>query len=115
METTHNDKTTQGKGKTKNSMIRQALTLNIGKVSICRYLIDYHVRRGDKVLLFCDDTAPLEVLSKLLNIEYVIGETGESTRSAVFKKFREARGGYAIGVSRIADNSLNLPEASVVV
>jgi len=100
----------------KNAEQRRLLYItNPNKFRVCVSLLRYHVDRGHKCLVFCDDLFGLEVCSKLLKREYVAGHTPADMREKRLKSFREAAGGAYILISKVGDHSIDLPEANVVI
>jgi len=89
--------------------------LNPTKVRACDYLVKYHEKRGDKIIIFCDDIAALEVYCELVQCKMIWGETPERDRREVLDKFKSGSEINTIGLSRVGDVALDLPEASVII
>lgn len=53
---------------------------NPNKARICASLLQRHLARGDKVLVFCDDLFGLEWFSKVLKSDYIAGSTPQEKR-----------------------------------
>jgi DNA excision repair protein ERCC-3 len=58
--------------------------LNPRKFRVCEYLVKYHVKRGDKIIIFSDDLPALFLYCSLLRdvqaIPYICGDTREEDR-----------------------------------
>lgn len=93
---------------------------NPRKVHATQYLCDYHEKRGDKILVFSDNIFALEFYARELNAEMIHGKTPEKTRLDVFGAFQtgamlKGRAVNVICISKVGDNSIDLPEANVVI
>lgn len=100
---------------------RLLYVLNPAKVRACEYLVKLHVERGDKVIIFSDDLRALELYCVTLSREggmstpYIWGGTPEWERSRYLHLFRTSPTCNVIGLSKVGDTALDIPEANVIV
>ena len=107
---------------TKNKEIQKRLyVLNPNKVRVCEFLIKTHLERGDKIIIFSDDLTALELYCVSLKIHsdmdvpFIWGETDVRERSNVLNAFKNTSLCNVIGLSKVGDIALDLPEANVIV
>ncbi|KAF1813735.1 putative TFIIH complex helicase Ssl2 [Eremomyces bilateralis CBS 781.70] len=100
-----------------NSKGRKALlfTMNPRKFQACQFLIDYHERRGDKVIVFSDNVYALEAYAKKLNKAYIYGGTPQAERLRILENFQHNELVNTVFLSKIGDTSLDLPEATCLI
>jgi DNA excision repair protein ERCC-3 len=89
--------------------------LNPRKLRTCAYLVDRHRRRQDKVLIFSDDIPVLRLYCKQLACEYIDGSTPMKERQRLLDEFRTKRENNVLGLSRVGDIALDLPEANIII
>ena len=63
-------------------------TMNPKKFQHCQYLIDYHEKRGDKIIVFSDNVYALEKYAKKLNKAYIYGGTPQAERLRILENFQ---------------------------
>ena len=90
-------------------------TMNPNKFRICQYLIEYHEKRMDKILVFCDDIYSLRSYAKILQKPFIDGKTSENERMTILNNFQHNSNINTIFVSKIADTSFDLPNANVLI
>ena len=96
--------------------VRRVLaTANISKVRVCARIVRHHMAKGDKVLVFCDDLISLSWYAKVLQCGQVYGDMRLEERQKEYEAFRVAAKAACLVVSRVADHSIDLPEANVSV
>ena len=90
--------------------------LNPNKVRICEYLMKYHKARGDKIIIFSDNITSLQLYGTLFSIPYIYGATPESERRQWLSNFKRL-GSHTdvIGLSKVGDTALDIPEANVII
>lgn len=99
-----------------NSPKKQLLAvLNPYKFQACQFLIDYHAKRGDKIIVFSDNVYALEKYAKKLMVPYICGTTGQAERLDILENFQHNPDIHAIFLSKIGDTSLDLPEATCLI
>lgn len=103
-----------------NSRVQRLLyTLNPRKFRACEYLVKYHAKRGDKIIIFSDDVPALvlycEALKPVLEVMYLYGGTKESERRTILAAFKTRAEVSCIGLSKIGDTALDIPEANVII
>lgn len=90
-------------------------TMNPYKFQACQFLIDYHERRGDKILVFADNLFTLKWYALKLNKCYIHGDTTNSERVTILDNFMHNPKVRTIFLSKIGDTSLDLPEATCLI
>ena len=67
---------------------RQLLfTMNPNKIRACKYLIDFHERKYDKILVFCDNLYCLKRYAQVMNRPYICGSVKQSDRVRMLEQF----------------------------
>ena len=89
--------------------------MNPNKFRACQYLIDYHEKRRDKIIVSSDDIFALKIYAKKLLKPYIAGEVSHSERRNILDNFRYNPKISTIFVSRVADTSFDLPDANVLI
>ena len=69
-------------------MKRTLYAMNPRKFQACQYLIDYHERRGDKVIIFSDELYSLIRYAKKLGKPYIYGGTPQNERLHILENFQ---------------------------
>lgn len=90
-------------------------TMNPRKFQACQFLIDFHERRGDKVIVFSDNVYALKKYAEGLTKPYIYGDTGQREREMVLQNFQQNDAVSTIMLSKIGDTSLDLPEATCLI
>ncbi|XP_021857805.2 general transcription and DNA repair factor IIH helicase subunit XPB1 [Spinacia oleracea] len=103
--------------KQKVSQKKQALyVMNPNKFKACEFLIRYHEReRGDKIIVFADSLFALEEYAKKLGKPMIHGGTSHFERTKVIEDFKNSKNGNTIFLSKVGDNSIDIPEANVII
>ena len=102
--------------RTKNTNKRALLfTMNPRKFQACQFLIDYHEKRGDKVIVFSDNVYALISYARRLGKAMIYGETPQHEREKVLANFQFNPQVNTIFLSKIGDTSLDLPEATCLI
>jgi DNA excision repair protein ERCC-3 len=98
---------------------RLLYTLNPCKFRVCEYLVKYHTQRGDKIILFSDDVPALmlycEALTNIIQVPYIYGGTREDERRTILTAFKLRTECNCIGLSKVGDTALDIPEANVII
>lgn len=89
--------------------------MNPRKFQACQFLIDYHEKRGDKVIVFSDNVYALERYALKLNKAYIYGGTPQGERLRILENFQHNEHVNTIFLSKIGDTSLDLPEATCLI
>jgi len=89
--------------------------MNPRKFQACQYLIDYHEKRGDKVIVFSDNVFALEKYARALDKAYIYGGTSQQERLRILENFQHNEKLNTIFLSKIGDTSLDLPEATCLI
>ncbi|KAH8591463.1 P-loop containing nucleoside triphosphate hydrolase protein [Bisporella sp. PMI_857] len=95
---------------------RQLLyVLNPRKFQACQFLIDYHEKRGDKIIVFSDSVYALDRYAKKLQKAYIYGGTPQAERLRILENFQHNDHINTLFLSKIGDTSLDLPEATCLI
>ena len=89
--------------------------MNPRKFQACQYLIDYHEKRGDKVIVFSDNVYSLRQYALKLNKAFIYGGTPQNERMRILENFQHNEQVNTIFLSKIGDTSLDLPEATCLI
>ncbi|KAF2786220.1 DNA repair helicase rad25 [Melanomma pulvis-pyrius CBS 109.77] len=89
--------------------------MNPRKFQACQFLIEYHERRGDKIIVFSDNVYALEKYAKKLSKAYIYGDTPQAERLRILENFQHNDQVNTIFLSKIGDTSLDLPEATCLI
>ncbi|KAI0145710.1 DNA repair helicase RAD25 [Hypoxylon sp. NC0597] len=100
----------------KNRGLQQNLyVMNPRKIQACQFLIDYHEKRGDKIIVFSDNVYALKKIATALGKAYICGSTSNAERMIVLDNFMHNPQIKTIFLSKIGDTSLDLPEATCLI
>jgi DNA excision repair protein ERCC-3 len=89
--------------------------MNPNKFRVCQFLVRYHERRNDKIIVFSDNIFALINYAKKLGRPYIYGPTSQGERLQILQNFQYNPKLNTIFVSKIADTSFDLPEANVLI
>lgn len=89
--------------------------LNPEKAKVCAALIKMHLQQKRKIMVFCDDIFGLDWYAKLLVRDKVDGSMNLEERSRLLNRFKNNPNGDCLLFSKVGDQSIDLPEASVVI
>ncbi|XP_022662126.1 DNA excision repair protein haywire-like isoform X2 [Varroa destructor] len=89
--------------------------MNPNKFQICQYLIQYHERRKDKIIVFSDNVFALKHFAEKLRKPFIFGPTSQAERMQILQNFKYNPLVNTIFVSKVADTSFDLPEANVLI
>ncbi|VDN13101.1 unnamed protein product [Dibothriocephalus latus] len=71
------------------SMKKQLLAvMNPNKFRACEYLIRYHERRNDKIIVFSDNVFALKYYAKKMDRPYLYGPTSQTERMQILQNFQ---------------------------
>jgi DNA excision repair protein ERCC-3 len=101
----------------KETTRKQALyyIMNPVKYQVCQYLIDYHEKRGDKIIVFSDNLYALRHYAFLMKRPFIYGDTSNQERISILENFQHNEMINTIFLSKIGDTSLDLPEATCLI
>lgn len=89
--------------------------MNPRKFQACQFLIDYHEKRGDKIIVFSDNVYALQKYAKALGKYYIYGGTPQQERLRVLENFQHNDNVNTVFLSKVGDTSLDLPEATCLI
>lgn len=95
---------------------RQLLyVMNPTKLRACQYLVQYHEARGDKVIVFSDNLFALREYAIRMRKPFLYGGTGHQERTRILHAFKSNPAVNTVFLSKVGDNSLDIPEANVLI
>lgn len=89
--------------------------MNPNKFRLCQFLIRYHERRSDKIIVFSDNVFALKHYAIKMNKPYIYGPTSQNERMQILQNFKYNTKVNTIFVSKVADTSFDLPDANVLI
>ena len=89
--------------------------MNPSKFRACQFLIRYHERRNDKIIVFSDNVFALKHYAIKMNKPYIYGPTSQNERLQILENFKLNPKVNTIFVSKVADTSFDLPDANVLI
>ncbi|XP_053713881.1 general transcription and DNA repair factor IIH helicase subunit XPB isoform X1 [Synchiropus splendidus] len=90
-------------------------TMNPNKFRACQFLIRFHERRNDKIIVFADNVFALKEYAVRLNKPYIYGPTSQGERMQILQNFKHNPKINTIFISKVGDTSFDLPEANVLI
>ncbi|GBG62934.1 hypothetical protein CBR_g34305 [Chara braunii] len=103
--------------KKENTRKRQALyVMNPNKFRACEFLIRYHEQqRRDKIIVFSDNIFALREYAMKLKKPFIYGPTSHNERTQILYAFKHSPDVNTIFLSKVGDNSIDIPEANVII
>ena len=89
--------------------------MNPEKFRICQLLIRTHEKYGDKIIVFSDNIFALEYYANKLSKPYIFGGTVKEERTRLLEDFRRNPKSQTLFLSKVADTSIDLPDANVLI
>ncbi|PRT53430.1 DNA repair helicase RAD25 [Wickerhamiella sorbophila] len=89
--------------------------MNPTKFQACQFLIEYHERRGDKIIVFSDNVYALKAYALKLGKPFIFGATPQQERMTILKNFQFNDAVNTIFLSKVGDTSIDLPEATCLI
>lgn len=90
--------------------------MNPEKFRACEFLLRYHEEtRRDKVIVFSDNIFALQEYAKRLGKPFIYGGTSHQERTKVLSIFKHSSAINTVFLSKVGDNSLDIPEANVLI
>ena len=101
----------------KETTRKQALyyIMNPVKFQVCQFLIDYHEKRGDKIIVFSDNLFALKHYATKMKKAFIYGDTSNTERISILENFQHNELINTLFLSKIGDTSLDLPEATCLI
>ena len=96
---------------------RQVLyCMNPNKFMACQYLMQFHEQqRKDKIIVFSDNIFALREYATALRRPLIYGDTSHAERTRVLHAFKFSDEINTIFLSKVGDNSIDIPEANVII
>jgi DNA excision repair protein ERCC-3 len=100
-----------------NSAAKRKLlyAMNPNKFRMTQYLVQFHERRGDKVIIFADNIYALRMYALRLNRPFIYGPTTQTERLRILDNFQHNPQLGTILLSKVGDTSIDIPEANVLI
>ncbi|KAG2377398.1 hypothetical protein C9374_009309 [Naegleria lovaniensis] len=89
--------------------------MNPNKFRACEFLIRYHEKQGDKIIVFSDNVFSLEQYATKLKLPFICGNTTQQERIEVLNRFRQGRPFNTLFMSKVGDTAIDIPEATVII
>lgn len=89
--------------------------MNPNKFRACQFLIRFHERRNDKIIVFSDNVYALKYYARKMEKPFIYGATSQGERMQILQNFKYNPRVSTIFVSKVADTSFDLPEANVLI
>ena len=102
-------------GKVSDQKIKLLCAMNPNKFRTCQFLIKYHEKRQDKIIVFIDEVFALRHYAMEMNRPFICGKTGQKERMMIIQNFKHNDQVNTIFFSRVADTSFDIPEANVLI
>lgn len=90
---------------------------NPEKINTLEALVRMHEQRNDKIMIFSEQKFILELLGRSFHSYYIHGDVSHIERMTVLKQFGISGSGgiNVIFISKIGDNSIDLPDTNVII
>lgn len=89
--------------------------MNPTKFQACQFLIEYHEKRGDKIIVFADNVYALQQYALKLGKPFIFGSTPQQERMHILQNFQHNDQVNTIFLSKVGDTSIDLPEATCLI
>nr|XP_054767701.1 general transcription and DNA repair factor IIH helicase subunit XPB-like [Lytechinus pictus] len=89
--------------------------MNPNKFRACQFLVRFHEQRNDKVIVFSDNVFALKHYAIAMGKPYIYGPTSQGERMQILQNFQHNPAVNTIFISKVGDNSFDLPEANVLI
>ena len=89
--------------------------MNPNKFRVCQFLVQHHERRKDKIIVFSDVVFSLRSYAIKMNKPFIDGPTSQQERLRILQNFIHNPALNCIFISKVGDNSFDLPEANVLI
>lgn len=89
--------------------------MNPNKFRACQYLVKYHERRSDKIIVFSDNLFALRNYARAMERPFIDGDTPQMERMNILANFKRRPDMNCIFISKVGDNSFDIPDANVLI
>ena len=89
--------------------------MNPTKFQAAQFLIHYHEKRGDKIIVFSDNVYALQEYALKLGKPFIYGSTPQQERMKILQNFQHNDQINTIFLSKVGDTSIDLPEATCLI
>jgi len=94
---------------------RLLYSTNPNKTRVVFSLMQYHLEQKHRIMVFCDNLFCLDFYAEILKRPKITGSTLQDDRIRILRNFRESEDGDCVLFSQVGDQSIDLPEAHVVI
>eukprot|EP01123_Difflugia_compressa_P011253 TRINITY_DN4435_c0_g2_i1.p1 TRINITY_DN4435_c0_g2~~TRINITY_DN4435_c0_g2_i1.p1 ORF type:complete len:701 (-),score=103.92 TRINITY_DN4435_c0_g2_i1:80-1954(-) len=94
---------------------RMLYSTNPNKTRVVWALIKQHIEKKHRIMVFCDNLFCLEFYTEIIKRPKIDGSTHQDERVRILRNFRESEQGDCVLFSQVGDQSIDLPEADVVI
>lgn len=95
--------------KDRSALMRRMELFNPNKLAYIDSLAQQALREGHKFILFCDTKQLLREMARVMQCDYVDGNTDDDVRKRIYQELRKGTRRMLL-VSRIADTGLDFPD-----
>nr|TKW16173.1 hypothetical protein SEVIR_5G281732v2 [Setaria viridis] len=90
--------------------------MNPNKFRACEFLIRFHEQQcGDKIIVFADNLFALTAYAMKIRKPMIYGATSHAERTRILYQFKNSPEINTIFLSKVGDNSIDIPEANVII
>jgi DNA excision repair protein ERCC-3 len=89
--------------------------LNPNKFRACEFLVRYHERQRDKIIIFSDSIFALRMYAQKLGAPFIDSKCSDEEKEVYLQRFRRDPKCRTILLSRVGDTSIDLPDANVII
>ncbi|XP_076799627.1 general transcription and DNA repair factor IIH helicase/translocase subunit XPB-like [Clavelina lepadiformis] len=89
--------------------------MNPNKFRACQFLVRFHEQRNDKIVVFSDNVFALKEYAIRMGKPYIYGPTTQGERLQILQNFMHNPKVNTIFISKVGDNSIDLPAANVLI
>ena len=101
-------------GKLSTRTKKRLCWLNPNKFRMVNYLITFHERRKEKIIVFCDDELTIKHYAVALGKPFLRGDTSQNETRHILLNFRENPNLKTLFVGNVTDR-VELPDANVFI
>jgi len=94
---------------------RMLYSTNPNKTRVVWELIRQHLEQKHRIMVFCDNLFCLDFYTEIIKRPKIDGSTHQDERVRILRNFRESGEGDCVLFSQVGDQSIDLPEADVVI
>ena len=89
--------------------------MNPNKIRTCQFLLEYHEKQNDKIIVFSDNVYALKHYARKLKRPFLYGATSQEERRQVLLNFKKNPNIRTVFVSSFVDSFFDFPAANVLI